>query len=321
MTKKGIVVKRLGIVGLIGFLILFLQEARAGSLFNLGPTRNFTVLQVGSGTISQQVGTKGPHGGITGNVGITGNGQFQSNGSNVSGDLYLGNNASAQFTGSYNYDRPVTGMTHLGSGANLGTGSYSFNTVSDNPQALLNQARNNAINASTAANMLAASSSLSNINTSMTLYGTGVYYLNSLNLGSGSILTLSGNATDQFVFNISSTFILNGGKILLTGGLTEANVLFNFTGTSDVTVANSSVLHGIILALDARIQVSSLVIGEIIGGKDILINAGADVRSTAATIPETGESMMLLGLGLGVLVGFRFALLLFARAKAVQPIC
>ena len=133
----------------------------------------------------------------------------------------------------------------------------------------------------TAANMLAATSSISNINTSMTLYGTGVYYLNSLSLGSGAVLTLSGNATDQFVFNISSTFMLNGGKILLTGGLTAANVLFNFTGTNDVSISSasgaSSELHGIILALNARIQVSSLVIGEIIGGKDISILAGADV--------------------------------------------
>jgi choice-of-anchor A domain-containing protein len=164
--------------------------------------------------------------------------------------------------------------------------------------------------------MLAATSSISNINTTMTLYGTGVYYLNPLSLGNGAVLTLSGSATDSFVFNISSTFMLTGGKILLTGGLTAANVLFNFTGTNDVTLSNgsgASELHGIILALNARVQVSSMVIGEIIGGKDISLLAGADVRNTVALTPETGGSVTLLALGvigLGVL-----RLLHFARAN------
>ncbi|MGZ4982875.1 MAG: collagen-binding domain-containing protein [Chthoniobacterales bacterium] len=306
-------------LGLFGLLSFFLREATAVPLFNLGTAQSFTVLQVGNGSINQQIDLNNPQGGITGNVGVTSNGTLQSNGPTITGNLYLGNNASAQFSGSYNNNRPVSGTTHLGGGSIVGPGSYNFTSVSDNPQALLNQARLDSINASVAAGRLAATSTLSNITTSMTLSGTGVYYLNSLNLGSNATLTLSGSATDSFVFNISSIFKLVGAQILLTGGLTADHVLFNYTGTTDVTVSGSnSLLHGIILALNARVNLSpGLMIGQIISGQDISISSGANVRQTALTaaVPESGQSLFLLGLGLLGLAGARFAIVPWSRSN------
>jgi len=57
----------------------------------------------------------------------------------------------------------------------------------------------------------------------------------SLNLATG-FLTINGSADDHLVLNISgNAFIGSGAGILLTGGLTSANVLFNFTNLGQTT--------------------------------------------------------------------------------------
>jgi hypothetical protein len=46
-----------------------------------------------------------------------------------------------------------------------------------------------------------------------------------------STLTLNGAANTAFVLNISGNFNISGGsRVLLTGGLTPSDVLFNVTG-------------------------------------------------------------------------------------------
>lgn len=294
--------KRIAGLALLAFSA---ASVHAVPLFNLGAAKNFTVLQVGGGTLSQQM-SPGVQGQIVGNVGIYTSGKVSSNGPQISGDLYLGNASTGQFTGTYSGNRPVTGMTHLGIGASTGPGAYTFTTMSDNPQTLLNQARTDAMNAATAAQGLSATSALTKIDSTMTLSGSGVYNLSSVNLASKEVLTLSGSATDSIVLNISDMFKLNDAKIVLTGGLLESNVLFNFVGTKDVNIAGAgalSELHGILLALNAKVALSpGLVVGEIISAKDIAIDSGAIVRMTAAlgpnTVPDNGPTFALLTLAL-----------------------
>lgn len=55
------------------------------------------------------------------------------------------------------------------------------------------------------------------------------YTIDSLLLGSGEYLTISGSSSDEVVINIfGDAKVGSGGGILLTGGLTSNNVLFNF---------------------------------------------------------------------------------------------
>jgi len=173
-------------------------------------------------------------------------------------------------------------------------------------------ARFDAIAASAAAARLSPTSSLNQINLRrkhLTL-DAGVYNLTNLQLNR-STLTLSGSGT--FVFNISSAFALKSSRVLLAGGATEANVLFNYTGTSDVTLSGrrrGSVLHGIILALNAKVNLApGLVVGEIINGSDISLSSGTIIQSLApsvVTVPEGASSTFLLGLiALGALGGFQ----------------
>ena len=171
-----------------------------------------------------------------------------------------------------------------------------------------------AIAASAAAARLSPTSSRNQINLrrkSLTL-DAGVYNLTNLRLNR-STLTLSGSGT--FVFNISSAFALKSSRVLLAGGATEANVLFNYTGTSDITLSGrrgGSVLHGIILALNAKVNLApGLVVGEIINGSDMSLSSGTIIQSLAPgtiNVPEGASSTFLLSLialgGLGAFQSF-----------------
>jgi hypothetical protein len=248
---------------------------------------------------------------VVGNVGTAGAGHIMATGATFSGDLYLGNNSAAQFSGSYSDNRPVSGTVHLGDGATVSP-NYSFNNISDGPQGLLSQARADAIAASAAASALTPSSNLTQINLkkqNVTL-DSGVYNLSSLNLNK-STLTLSGSGS--FVFNISSAFALKQASILLAGGATEANVLFNYTGTQDVTLSGSrksgSVLHGIILALNSKVNLAAgLVVGEVISGQDIAIGTNSAVVQQAlsiATVPDRGSTLILAFVAFAALAAFQ----------------
>jgi len=97
-----------------------------------------------------------------------------------------------------------------------------------------------------------------------------------------------------------------------------ANVLFNVTSTHDVQFSggtggtapggpDESVLHGIILALNARIQLApGLVVGEIISGNDIAIVSGAMVQdSRPRAVPDGTSTLVLIFIALGALAAFR----------------
>jgi hypothetical protein len=113
-------------------------------------------------------------------------------------------------------------------------------------------------------------------------------------------------------------------------GATEQDVLFNYTGTSNVAFTgggNSSELHGIILALNAQIQLSpGLVVGEVISGKNISIVSGAIVEGVPGNggggqggrpVPDGSSTLALLSLSLGGLVFFKQ---LASRARSVGRI-
>ena len=263
------------------WLLLAAHPALAVSV-PLGAAEGWAILQIGSGKIDMS----NPQGQIAGNVGVSQYGEIHGSGPVIQGDLFLGTGAAAQFSG----NSGVTALIHPDAAAQL----------------LLTQARSDAIAASAAAAALKATSPLNEISSSMTL-GPGVYDLSSINLNHE---TLTLNGAGDYTFNVSGGMVFNTGRVVLTGGATEANVLFNVTGTKSVAFTgggNDSELHGIILAPDAKVQLSpGLIVGEIIGGLDISIVSGAKVQGVEKEkkqhkVPDTGSSLLLMTLGLGFL--------------------
>ena len=215
---------------------------------------------------------------------------------------------------------------HHASGAISGTTTNAtVSSSSSLASASDEQARLDAAAASSAATTLSPTSALNQISLkrhSLTL-SSGVYNLSKFQL-TRSTLTLSGSGS--FVFNISSFFALNSARVLLAGGATEANVLFNYTGTSDVRFSgrrSGSVLHGIILALNARVNLApGLVVGEIISGKDILLSSGSTITNPNLTarvsVPEGTSTLALSLIALVALIAYR-SLAARLPSKQTQP--
>jgi choice-of-anchor A domain-containing protein len=269
------IVPKLVILLAIGGFLTFQAESLAlpVSLGAAGP-QNFTVLEIGTGEVIG-LAAGGPKNGITGNVGINTNGKLDlSGGTFVSGTVFKGTGATVSLSG----------------------GSTVGGQVFD--QALLTQATNDALAAAAAAAALPSSGGGVGVHT-ITSGGTltpGVYNLSALNLGNNENLTLS--AGGSYVFNISGALALHGPDgIFLAPGLSFSEVLFNITGGMAVAFSgggNSAVLNGIVLAPNAKINLSPGVVnGEIISGDNIQIVSGANV-----VIPEAPTTALLLFGGL-----------------------
>jgi hypothetical protein len=226
--------------GLLAALLLLgaAGQVRAGfvstTLGSAGPG-NYAILNIGTG--NADVALNGP-GTTTGNVGV------------LSGTLSLASSTPPA----------VAGNVLLGNGAspNFSAAKQVSGSVLANQNPVLNQARTDAINASSTFAALAPTQSVPGgaIKGSATVSGTAgvnVLDVSGISLGNGQTLTLNGPAGSQFVINDSGGLTLNSGRINLAGGLTPSDVVLNFTGTNPALktsggLNHESVVNGILLA-------------------------------------------------------------------------
>jgi len=172
------------------------------------------------------------------------------------------------------------------SGASRIAGEVEQDTDADG---VLDQAAADALVASqTAAALPATITSITNINItspsqSVTITGsaeTNVLHLTKLNITSGT-LTLNAPPGGTFIINISGSFNLTGGsRIVLTGGITPCDVLYNIVGNvGNVSMTGKSALSGILLAPERQISLGpGLITGEVIaGGRQITFSGNGQV--------------------------------------------
>ena len=118
--------------------------------------------------------------------------------------------------------------------------------------------------------------------------GLNVIEVKKIELDNAETLTLEGDASSFFVINLSRKFKLKEASfIILSGGILPENVLFNLLGDEDSAIESGSVAYGRILAPYAKMKikgVGSLLVGAIIGGKEIKFEDGGRLRTFDAEL-------------------------------------
>jgi len=206
----------------------------------------------------------------------------------IVGDICVGSNGHLSITG----DEFVTGNVRLASGATLSkSGRGTIGGVQTGVD--LSAEINAAIAASANAASRACTITLDSIMDATTINATGggtaptVVCVKDVVLN-GPTVTLSGVAGDSFIINVTGKFVLNGGSRIVVSGIQPKDVLYNimgsggqvaFTGGGGGTGCCKSSVDGTLIALERNIALSpGLVNGELIGGENIRIVAGASVK-------------------------------------------
>jgi choice-of-anchor A domain-containing protein len=263
------------------------------SVVNLGQAGQFTLLAMGGGI--DDSGPLGPQSNpysVDGPVGVVTSGQ------------------KFQASGSVTYNGPV--YLHTGVTFNSSASGVPQPTMSSAIDSMLAKAKSDAFAASNFASSLAATQTFGTINSNTSIHessvGNYVFNIQSINFSGDKALTLDAPKGSSYVLNISSGIVLTTGSIRVSGGLTAADVLVNYTGTNDVQFSgggNTSQIWGTILAPHATVGLHpGLVVGSVIADA-ITMSSGANV----VPVPEVTPSSVIFGfLGLIVAVTSRRAL-------------
>ena len=253
----------------VGLFFVCAFSARANLLLELpemGDLERWGVFSLGGGVFSNHL-SDGIH--ITGDVGIAGNGNGElSDNAIIAGDYYYRSNGTLNISD----NAIITGAIFHSQDGQLDNGVAE------------------AIAASNHAFALAPTRSFTDINfggnqrTGLTITGAPgervVLSLRNFILRGDNVFTLQGTATTTFIINVKGQFSLSDrARIVLSGGLTWDDVLFNVRGKgSVVSIRGSANFQGILMANKRTVQLSghALVDGEIIANK-VLLQGGSQV--------------------------------------------
>jgi hypothetical protein len=290
--------------------------------FILGDAANYAVIYQAGGNNDLNInnGVGSMNSSVNGNIGIanspstvcptcTNNGKLQ-----LSGPETI--NGNIDFSGAVNDNGPYSGNivvngTISGGHANVRTDMDYLTTLSSTLGAelgssvALNTGATITADGTLGHGMLDASGNL-------------VFTVSGINAPNG-ILTINGNGVNKVVFNISAAADANFhfNQIVLGGGLTSDDVLFNFFGgsneiggpTLDINAnsssSNSNVLQGTFLDPNGAISVVNTVLdGRVFGGDSTneAIVSGAQINAPPS-VPDPGATLLLMGLGLAFLAG------------------
>jgi hypothetical protein len=286
----------IGIAGL--FLAMGVPTVQAVG-FDLGGAASYAVLYEGGGANKNSGNSfqlQYNNSAVNGNIGIGGSGSLQQSSGNINGNV--------------DFSAPTTPPNQFGN--ITGNVSYGISAV----QTDLNYVNN--LSSTLGGESGAALTVNLNNNQSQTITasdgksdgsGNRVFTVSSgFTFNNGATLTINGDAAGEHVVINFSSSAQFGGTILLGGGLTAADVLFNFTGGASLmggdTLQNNS--NGAILAgtfLDPNGDMSinhSVLNGYFFGGdsQNMSIVSGAYINAPSVQIPDNGPTLVLLGLAL-----------------------
>jgi len=221
----------------------------------------------------------------------------------IAGNVLFGLGLHANLSGGNNGGLTNGGVLFHDSSAVISGSLQNPITQTLVPSTTTQDAATIAQNVSNFASSLAATQSVgTTISGTTTITGNGGLNVIDVANITNAKLTLSGNANDFFVFNVSNAVMTNQ-PMTLSGGVSPSNILFNLTGTGTVAVFQTSggdVSYGTYLATNGgKFQFSNLNLT----GR--LINIGGDVQfvsgSKIPAVPEPG-TLALVSIGAIALV-------------------
>ncbi len=280
--------------------LVALSGTAEASVVDLGDAAGFSVLTYNSNNTSNSAFQGGPIGVVNGNWTQSGGGQ----------------------TNNQQPTQVILSPGHTNNGPPVLTTVYNA--------ALLNSAWTDATNASAMLASLTPTQVLGAITSGMTISESAVghYVLSITNINlNQSALILNAPAGSTFVLNISGNITLNGGSqgngLLLAGGLTPNDVVYNLTGAnSNLTTSgggNAQQINGIVLATGANASVNlhpGQINGEVIA-RTFTTSSGALVNAPPVPVPEVAPSSVIFGF-LGLVVAFSSRRALMARVRAIS---
>lgn len=272
-------------------VVLSITPAQA-AFVELGAAGFFTVLSTNQGTQGADIDIGSAATTITGNVGLGPYSFGTAEKATINGNLYVDSTSTTSIHPDLVHGNTFTSQNLNGPVSDAFAASNFFHSLAPN-QTYGDVTGNFTFSGGPGRSVI----SLSSVNTQATL-------------------TISGSASSQFIFNITNGFILNGGIIQLTGGVTADNVLFNLVGTGNGVTIDKPVgdAAGIFLApLRDIILDKATLEGAIIGGgggNGLTVHSGANL---IGVIPEPPTYLAGL-LAIAVLL-LSHAKLLFARKE------
>jgi Ice-binding-like len=231
------------------------------------PLQQWTVFSLGGGitdttTTDDITGTTY----IQGNVGVGGSGDINLTGNvTIDGNLVYRSNGTLKMSG----NSRVNGMTIHGQDSDLDASSNAAIMTSNHAFAMLPNRTQTSFTGSGDTTVSGAP------------FETVVFKLTNFAL-TGGTFTLQGSVTTNFVFNVTNQFSLSGAaKIVLSGGVTWNNVLWNVTGGgTGPSLTGQSSLQGVLMANNRTISISggSSVAGKVIANK-VSLSGGSQITS------------------------------------------
>jgi hypothetical protein len=285
----------------LGAAILCLPAlAHATAFSSLGSAQDFALLSVSGGINQSGAGSGAKLNAVQGNIGVA-----------ASSTAY---NGSGTLNDTGNIDILTSSTFHISS--NGATGTVTQNAATNT---LLQNAVAGADITSAWASALGLdpTASFGTILNSTTISektaGQYVIDLAGINLANGSTLTLSAPTGSTFILDVGNSllggaFNLSSASIVLSGGLTANDVLFNVLGSGSVNLANNSTVDGIILALSRSVNMAGgLVNGDVIASNANL-SGGASILDPPppTVVPEANTGLVLIPfIGLVLLLSAR----------------